>query len=123
MRSGLFEGKSLYPSARTLWEVQAFAQKPPVEVSTNLYTYIRERAKTCIDSSRKARESITDMQGLRARQETVREAFLRSIGELPDDAALLGATVGSCADSHQAKHRHGIHEHLAIELLKTFSLG
>ena len=44
MRSMLFEGRCLKPSARTLWEVQAFAQRPPVEAATNLYTSIRDRA-------------------------------------------------------------------------------
>ena len=95
MRSRLSEGKSLRPSARTLWEIQAFTQKPPVEVSTNLYTYIRDKAKNYIENSRKARESITDMPILRARQEAVRAAFLRCIGGLPENASFISATVSS----------------------------
>ena len=60
MRSKLYEGQILRPSARTLWDIQVFALKPPVEVATNLYTYVRDRADSCIRRSAEARAAITD---------------------------------------------------------------
>ena len=83
MRSRLFEGRNLKPSARTLWEVQAFAQKPPVEVSTNLYMYIRAKAEKYIEASRAARRTVTDMEDLKARRREIRDRFLKCIGGLP----------------------------------------
>ena len=95
MRSMLSEGQRLAPSARTLWEIQAFAQKPPVETASNLYISIRDRAKEYIERSRAAREAITDIASLRARQEAVRQAFLDSVGGLPAGDMLAGAEVTS----------------------------
>ena len=95
MKSRLYEGESLKPSARTLWEIQALAQRPPVETATNLYIYARDRAAKYIEISRKARESITDAGSLRARQEAVKNAFLRSIGGLPCEPSFVSAEVTS----------------------------
>ena len=95
MRSRLYEGKSLKPSARTLWEIQALAMHPPVEVSTNLYAYSKERASACIKKAETIRAGINDMTHLRARQADVREAFLRCIGHLPKNASTINAAVTS----------------------------
>ena len=98
MKSRLYEGEALKPSARTLWEIQALAQRPPVEVGTNLYTYVRDRAAKSIESSYLAREAITDMQSLRAHQEKVKRAFLRCIGGLPCEPSFVSARITSVTE-------------------------
>ena len=95
MKSRLYEGGSLKPSARTLWEIQALALRPPVETATNLYIHARDRAAEYIEMSRKAREGITDTESLLARQEAVKSAFLRSIGGLPCEPSFVSAEITS----------------------------
>ncbi|MCR4622610.1 MAG: prolyl oligopeptidase family serine peptidase [Clostridiales bacterium] len=95
MRSKLYEGKNLRPGARTLWEIQAWALRPPVETATNLYISARDRASACVESSFAAREAITDEHSLRARQAAVKEAFLRCIGGLPCEPSFVSAEVTS----------------------------
>ncbi len=93
MRSFLHEGQSLTPSARTLWEVQAFAQKPPVETAMELYRHILDRARPCIKRSQEAREAIQNADALSLRQAEVRQRFLLCIGGLPEIPQTVNARV------------------------------
>ncbi len=95
MRSFLHEGQSLTPSARTLWEVQAFAQKPPVETAMELYRYILDRARPCIERSKQERAAIMDLNELKKRQATVRERFLQCIGGLPEIPQSVSAQISA----------------------------
>ena len=106
MKSRLYEGENLKPSARTLWEIQALAQRPPVETATNLYIYARDRAANYIEISRKARESVTDAESLRARQEAVKSAFLRSIGGLSCEPSFVSAEVTSRVEKSSFVYPH-----------------
>ncbi len=93
MRSMLFEGRCLKPSARTLWEVQAFAQHPPMEAATNLYTSIRDRAMARIEEARAARRSLQSPEDLEMRRQQMRSGFLSAIGGLPGYSEVPKACV------------------------------
>ena len=93
MRSMLYEGQRLQPSARTLWEVQAFCQRPPVETATNLYASVRAEAEAYIKASISARRAIRSPEDLKAHQQKIRESFLRCIGGLPVYSRTPGAFV------------------------------
>ena len=48
MRSMLENGGTLRPNARTLWEIQEKAMRPPAETAANLYMEICARAKEAL---------------------------------------------------------------------------
>lgn len=88
MRSMLRENGILRPTARILWEIQAFASKPPVETATNLYTDVRRQAEAALRRGEERRQAVRDAEGLARYQQEIRKLFLDCIGgPIPEEAA------------------------------------
>ncbi len=97
MRSMLLEGRTLRPTARTLWEIQQFACKPPVETSTNLYIDLLRRTEAALQQGKLRRSSVTDAASLHHYQQEVKHLFLSCIGGLPPKSDPSSARVtGRC---------------------------
>ena len=95
MRSMLSEGGKLRPNARTLWEIQAKALRPPVETASNLYTFIRARAEEAARLGEKERASVRDREGLQAYQAKLRRLLFSCLGGLPPETgARPGRVIG-----------------------------
>ncbi len=92
MRSMLEDGGTLRPNARTLWEIQDAALRPPAETASNLYMEIRARAGKALERGRMRRGAVRDADTLAAYQREVRGLFLECIGGLPP-AGTAGARV------------------------------
>ena len=76
MRSMLENGGTLRPNARTLWEIQEKAMRPPAETAANLYMEICARAKEALKRGEARRAAVRDGETLKAYQQEVRRLFL-----------------------------------------------
>ncbi len=93
MRSMLENGGTLRPNARTLWEIQEKALRPPAETASNLYTEICARAKEALRRGEARRAAVRDRETLKAYQQEVRRLFFQCIGGLPAPCAAPARVV------------------------------
>lgn len=84
MHAMLREGQALFPSARTLWEIQSRACRLPVETASNIYTDVLRRREAAAAIGEARRRAVHDAATLQAYQAEVRQLFLDCIGGLPD---------------------------------------
>ena len=93
MRSMLENGGTLRPNARTLWEIQEKAMRPPAETAANLYMEICARAKEALKRGEARRAAVRDGETLKAYQQEVRRLFFQCIGGLPPPFAASAQVV------------------------------
>ena len=93
MRSMLENGGTLRPNARTLWEIQEKAMRPPAETAANLYMEICARAKEALKRGEARRAAVRDGEMLKAYQQEVRRLFFQCIGGLPPPFAASAQVV------------------------------
>ncbi len=96
MYSMLREGESLRPTARTLWEIQEIAGKPPVETATNLYADIQRQASEALQRGSRRRSAVTGPESLRRYQQQAKKDFLDCIGGIPPSGKAVLARVAGC---------------------------
>lgn len=83
MRSILHEGAELVPAARTLWEIQRFAEHPPVETASNLYIDVLRQARNALHQGEERRFAAVGIEAFFQYRQQVRKEFLDCIGGLP----------------------------------------
>ncbi len=92
--SMLRENGPLYPTARTLWEIQTKTANTPIEVATNLYRDVLHRAEKALQKGQQRRHAVTDAASLRKYQADCRELFLPCIGGMPERHPVCAQVTG-----------------------------